>query len=108
MSSLMYGALTQRRVTAPEDEPLQVGMQIAEAVQDDENAVTDGTGGEPRAPSSIVGHIADVLVALVPAEVLALHAVAMSFGTMTTGSGENAITVITRPVEMRVVFGVLM
>jgi hypothetical protein len=43
-------------------------------------------------------------VALVPAEVLALHALAMTYGTTTTQEGEEAVTVLTDPTGMRWAF----
>jgi hypothetical protein len=98
MSSFLYGSLSrQRQATSPRSR-----LAMAESAP----------GGTSVAPvggtaTGTVSHWQDALTALVPAEVLALHAVAMTIGTTTSGTGAGRTTVITAPGEMRVVFGVL-
>jgi hypothetical protein len=94
MSSLLYGSMSRRRLssTAP--------LAFGEAVNGSIRAV----GNETNPTKERVSHWQDALAALVPAEVLALHGVAMTLGTSTTSSGNNAETAITSPMEMQVVF----
>jgi hypothetical protein len=67
----------------------------------------DGREAAPTQPLTEIKHWQDVLVALVPAEVLALHALAMTYGTTTTQEGEEAVTVLTDPTEMSWVFAAM-
>jgi predicted lipoprotein with Yx(FWY)xxD motif len=100
MSSLIYGTLSRRRLDTSPAAPLV----FAEAPKDDE---LRHVGGEPSKTKETVSHWQDSLAALVPAEVLAFHAVAMTLGTSTSGTGDDTTTVITSPNEMTFVFGVL-
>ena len=91
MSSYLYGTLTRRRLATPGGARLGFG-----AASGDQDLV--------KAPSSqddTVRHWQDGLAALVPAEVLALHGVAMSYGAATTGKGGDATTSITYPARWR-------
>lgn len=90
MSSLVYGSLSAKRVST------KPGVNLRYILKDDD-------GGAP-ANTTAVTKWQDVLAGLVPAEVLALHAVAMSLGTKTTGSGDTAKTVITQPDAMIAVY----
>lgn len=81
MSTFLYGRLTRRRIETPGNDLLVIGP----ANDTDKPTVTPWQ---------------DALAALVPAEVLALHGVIMSFGTSTTGSGQDAVTKITYPSQM--------
>lgn len=94
MSSLLYGSLTQRRLNAAPETVLAA------------TAVT-AAGGTDGAKDTIKTW-QDAMAALVPAEVLALHAVAMSYGTTTKGAGASAVTSITHPSQMAVVYVALM
>ena len=102
MSSFLYGTLTQRRVQTPPQSEL-----VFQAAPADAGA---GTPREPTkgSPTGKVSHWQDVAMALVPAEVLALHGIAMSYGTTTTGSGEDAVTRITYPGQMMAVYIAMM
>jgi hypothetical protein len=99
MSSYMYGTLTGQRLKTPSESVL-----VFDSVPAGEGATTT----QPAAPKDTVRHWLDVVTALVPAEVLALHGVAMSYGTTTTGTGEDAVIRITYPGEMRVVYVAMM
>lgn len=94
MSSYLYGALTRRRLTTPEDGRL--GFGTASEVR--------GTAKAPSSQNDTVRHWQDALAALVPAEVLVLHGVAMSYGTTTTGKGGHTVTHITYPGQMEIVY----
>lgn len=71
MSSLLYGALTRKREEAP-----------------------PGTSSTDNPPG--VSTYVDALAALVPAEVLAVHAIIMSLATET----EGGVTTITAPAQL--------
>jgi hypothetical protein len=94
MSCLAYGSLSKRRLDTPANNTL----------------VTAGKSGDNVVNSTDkkVGLWQDALASLVPAEVLALHGIAMSYGTTTTGSGESAVTKITHPDEMTLVYIAMM
>jgi hypothetical protein len=96
MSSYLYGALTKRRLDTPVAADL-VFSELAPAGQPD-------LAAQPDPVKDKVRHWLDALAALVPAEVLALHAVAMSYGTTTDDSGEDVVTSITEPTAMMVVY----
>jgi hypothetical protein len=51
-----------------------------------------------------VGPTLDALAALVPAEVLAAHAVVLGLTTSSSGEGEQARTIITKASELRIGF----
>jgi len=95
MSALVYGNLTRRRLDTPQGDELV----FAEA--------DEGTKNASGAVSPVKPWI-DALTALVPAEALAIHGVAMSFGTTTTGSGGSAVTKITYPDQMVAVYVALL
>jgi hypothetical protein len=101
MSSYVYGTLSRKRLAASADETLV----YAQAKQGADRP--RGPGGLDSTSKEVVSHWQDVLVALVPAEVLAFHGVAMTVGTTTTGSGDDTTTVITAPNEMIIVYWVL-
>jgi hypothetical protein len=106
MSSLLYGALTQRRVQTPPESQL-----VFQSLPAGAETTAPGQPAAPPATGPLIGkvsHWQDVAAALVPAEVLALHGIAMSYGTTTTGSGENAVTRITYPGQMMVVYIAMM
>lgn len=90
MSTYLYGLITRRRDATP------VGDGPIEGMQDDVSAQ------EP------VSHWQDALAALVPAEVLVLHGVAMSFGTTTKGEGQDSVTTITYPDQMIAVYAAML
>jgi hypothetical protein len=91
----MYGAMTQRRVRTPRESDL-----VFDALP-----TGGGQAGQTKAGQlTKVSHWQDVAFALVPAEVLALHGIAMSYGTTTTGSGADSVTRITYPGQMMVVY----
>ncbi|MGY1673068.1 hypothetical protein [Geodermatophilus sp. SYSU D00710] len=101
MSSYLYGTLSRRRLTTSAGEALVYA-------QADQGAAGGRAPRDSGAKSKeVVSHWQDVLVALVPAEVLAFHGVAMTVGTTTTGSGDDTTTVITAPHEMVVVYWIL-
>lgn len=101
MSSYLYGTLSRKRLATSADAPLAYA-------QADRGAAGGLAPRDPGAKSKeVVSHWQDVLVALVPAEVLAFHGVAMTVGTTTTGSGDDTTTVITAPNEMVVVYWIL-
>lgn len=88
MSAFVAGKCTDLRMASLPSEPLRLTLP-----------------GRGEGPSSRpLGHWQDMLAHLVPAEALALHAVAMSLGTTTTGAGASATTAITDPREMAWVF----
>ncbi|MEO7268333.1 MAG: hypothetical protein ABIW49_03910 [Knoellia sp.] len=95
MSSYLYGALTRKRLDTKSGSVLAFGQ--AESDGDEIAALGDAT-------KETVSHWQDTLVALVPAEVLAFHGVAMTLGTTTTGTGDDTTTVITSPTEMLYVY----
>ena len=72
MSTLAYAAVTARREASPSGRTTS----------------TDPPG---------IGTYLDVLVALIPAEVIAAHAAILTFTTQTTGEGEAQTRVITQP-----------
>ncbi|WP_405064953.1 hypothetical protein OG558_23700 [Kribbella sp. NBC_01510] len=92
MSSYLYGNLSSRRLSAAPGAPLSFDARVA----------------EPGGTKDPVGHWTDVLVALVPAEALAIHTLAMTLGTTTTAEGASTSTVITKPTEMAWVFWFMM
>lgn len=94
MSSYLYGTLTRRRLVTPSGARLGFGA-------------ASGNQALVKAPNSqddTVRHWQDALAALVPAEVLALHGVAMSYGAATTGKGGHMTTQITYPGQMEIVY----
>ena len=86
MSALLYGELTRRRMTT--DQP---------------SSLVFADAADPSNNSPVKAWI-DAFAALVPAEVLAVHGFALSFGTTTTGAGTDATTKITYPGPMSVVY----
>jgi hypothetical protein len=102
VSSYLYGTLTRRRLNTSE----QADLVFSELEQAGPQAAPAGPPPDPVRDK--VRHWLDALAALVPAEVLALHAVAMSYGTETQGSGDNAVTRITEPAAMMVVYAGLL
>jgi hypothetical protein len=106
MSSYLYGALSRRRHESPSNAELvfaNVAPVPATAARAQPQPPVQVTS-EPDPVKDKVRYWLDAVAALVPAEVLALHGVAMSYGTTTTGTGENAVTRITHPTEMMVVY----
>jgi hypothetical protein len=97
MSSYLYGRLSEKR-----EETTPSGTLVF-AEQDGTDVAPPGKAEAPKATDTIA-HWQDILAALVPAEVLAIHALAMTLGTTTTGSGADATTVITSSTEMTWVF----
>lgn len=84
MSSLVYGALTRKREEA-----------------------TPNTSTTTAAPG--LGSYVDTLAALVPAEVLGLHAAVLSLTTTTVQNANGeAVTTITDPMTLKWAFGVLL
>ena len=81
MSSLAYGALTRKRAEAPK------GMSTA------------------TAPPGVKTYV-DALAALVPAEVLALHAFMVEVTTDTKKIGGRSVTAITDPGALKATFWV--
>jgi hypothetical protein len=106
MSSYLYGALTRRRQESPADAEL-VFANLAPAPAAARSGQPAPLTPVPSVPDPVkdkVRHWQDAVAALVPAEVLALDGVAMSYGTTTTGTGESAIMRITHPTEMMLVY----
>jgi hypothetical protein len=101
MSSLVYGSLSRHRLDTTPVAPLV----FAEVGENDKLEPVGGDSGDKS--KETVSHWQDALTALVPAEVLAFHAVAMTLGTSTKGTGEDSTTVITSPTEMTIVFWAL-
>lgn len=96
MSTLLYGNLSRKRLdTSP-------GQILVTATATDLAAPVEDEG------TSQVSLWQDALAALVPVEVLGLHAVAMSYGTTTKRSGATVDTTITYPDEMRAVYIAMM
>ncbi|GAA2756281.1 hypothetical protein [Actinopolymorpha rutila] len=119
MSSLLYGAITRRRLAAPSTASLaytsepatQAAKRVRQAAPTADQVLDEpgkAQGGQESLPLEQVGRWQDAVAALVPAEVLALHGVAMSYGSTTTGSGGDSVTRITYPHQMMVVYLVLM
>jgi hypothetical protein len=79
MSTLVYGAVTRKRDEAPQDE---------------------STGTAPPGVKTYV----DALAALVPAEVLALHAFIVEISTDTVKVKGKAVTTITDPSTLEAMF----
>lgn len=94
MSSYLYGALTKRRIDTP------TGARLGFGAASDHTELVKS----PTTQNDTVRHWQDAVAALVPAEVLALHGVAMSYGTTTTGQGGHTITSITYPGQMEIVY----
>jgi hypothetical protein len=102
MSSYLYGTLTKRRLdSSPDAELVFAEVPVAAKVG---GPVTAAPAAVPDPVKDKVRHWQDAVAALVPAEVLALHGVAMSYGTTTTGTGDTALTRITYPGQMMVVY----
>lgn len=92
MSSYIYGRISRVRLASdPGSELVLAAKPLA--------GQAPGLQGKDQ-----LAQWQDVLAALVPAEVLAIHALAMTLGTTTHGSGEDATTVITSATEMTWVF----
>jgi len=100
LSSYLYGSITRKRLDTQSDAPL-VYAQAAEG----EAGLKPLEGEDPT--KETVSHWQDTLAALVPAEVLAFHGVAMTVGTTTSGQGDDTTTVITNSSEMLIVYWVL-
>jgi hypothetical protein len=81
MSSLAYGALTRKRAEAPKGKSTET------------------------APPGVKTYV-DALAALVPAEVLALHAFMVEVTTDTKKVGDRAVTTITDPGALEATFWV--
>lgn len=96
MSTLLYGARTRQRLVAPARSEL-----VTASVEPGGNEVLDATTGKAK---ETVKDWQDALAALVPAEVLALHAVAMNLGTTTDTSGGDPVTTINDTGEMQLWF----
>lgn len=94
MSSYIYGRISRARLASGADSELVLAARSPSQA----GQTTVPEGKDP------VAQWQDVLAALVPAEVLAIHALAMTLGTTTQGSGEDATTVITSATEMTWVF----
>ena len=89
MSTLLYSHLTTQRQEAPE------GTSTARAVD----------GAAPEAGKPGVSPFVDAMAALIPAEVLAVHAVLISLGTKTEeGADDKAVTTITEPGGLKALF----
>jgi hypothetical protein len=99
LSSYLYGSITRKRLDTQSDAPLVY------AQAGDEKDLKPLDGDDPT--KETVSHWQDTLAALVPAEVLAFHGVAMTLGTTTSGKGDETTTVITNSQEMLVVYWVL-
>jgi len=104
MSAFLFGHLSERREESKGG--LLVGSLAGARAAGLHATRADEGGGQPddgdRADP--VKRWVDVVAALVPAEILALHALAMTLGTTTTGAGDDATTVISRPGDMRLIF----
>jgi hypothetical protein len=105
MSSFLYGTLTRRRVRTPPRSELVFAAAPAD-VEANRTGQSQAVAVEPA--TGKVSHWQDVAAGLVPAEVLAIHGIAMSYGTTTTGSGESAVTRITYPGQMMAVYIAMM
>ncbi len=103
MSSILYGAMSRRRTAAPQNASIWV-------LPEPRMYIT-GTRAKLRADDATIGEVAqeledddsaapisrwvDAAAALVPAEVLAIHAFVISLGTETKGTGDSAATTFT-------------
>jgi hypothetical protein len=94
MSSYLYGALTKRRLDTP------TGARLGFGASSDDQSLAKPPDGQDDS----VRHWQDAVAALVPAEVLVLHGVAMSYGTTTTGRHGHTVTRITYPGQMEIVY----
>jgi hypothetical protein len=81
MSTLAYGAITRKRLAAPADQSTTIK------------------------PPGVRTYV-DSLAALVPAEVLALHAFIVEIATKTTKVDGEAVTTITDPTTLKAMFWV--
>lgn len=88
MSATLYGAVTRQRERT-----------------DPTAFETTGTGPPALQPMS---KFVDALAALVPADLLALHAAMVAIATTTTDEGDEAVTTITDPGLLRATFWVLL
>ncbi len=112
MSTLLYGALSRARVktrlgtrlnTSYVGRPrnIRVEEDIILAEVEVKPSPGEETGGE-------IKRWQDALVALIPAEVLAVHAVVMQVGTTTEEDATGkSTTTINHPADMRLLFGVM-
>ncbi|MDQ3740948.1 MAG: hypothetical protein M3389_08400 [Actinomycetota bacterium] len=86
MSTLLYAHLTSQRNAAPTGTSTRAAAEAEPA-----------EAGKPG-----VGGFVDALAALVPAEILAAHAILIGLGSETKGSGDTAVTTITEPDALKV------
>jgi hypothetical protein len=103
MSSLLYGAMSRKRSKAPSNARIWVlpaPKTYLTGIRDlrEEDAATIERVADDLANEDTAAPISrwvDAAAALVPAEVLAIHAFVVSIGTETTGTGKDAVTKFT-------------